>query len=74
MYKAIKLKKRINEHQKILEKKYPMSKIVLKELDNLITTKASAVEVSKWLKDYDNIIFSLEKHIEKIEDSKNIQP
>ncbi|MEA2091612.1 MAG: hypothetical protein U9O83_04495 [Campylobacterota bacterium] len=63
------LKQRIDKNHRKIQRKFPLTKIVLKEIDNLIALNASDKVVCAWLKDYDNAIFSLEKHLKNIEDS-----
>lgn len=61
------LKQRINKNYKEIQRKYPLSKIVLKKIDEFIENNTSSQTVDKWLSEHDNIIFSLEYTLKNLE-------
>lgn len=63
----INLKQKIDKNYKKLHRKYPPTKVVLEEIDKLISQNSSDKIIDKWLEDHDNIIFSLEYHLNLIE-------
>ena len=62
----INLKQKIDKNYKKLQRKYPPTKIVLEEIDKLISQNSSDKIIDKWLEDHDNIIFSLKYHLNLI--------
>lgn len=57
------LKQRIDKNYKKIQRKYPLSKIVLKKIDEFIENNTSSQTIDKWLREHDNIIFSLEYNL-----------
>ncbi len=64
----INLKQRIDKNYKRLQRKYPPTKVVLKKIDELISSNASNQIAAQWLEDHDNIIFSIEHYLNLIEE------
>lgn len=63
----IDLKQRIDKNHKRLQRKYPLTKIVLKKINELIDINASDKVVVKWLREHDNVIFTLEQNLKNLE-------
>ena len=72
--KIINLKQRIDKNYKSLQRKYLPAKILLKKIDELISSNASGQKVTQWLKEHDNIIFSLEYHLKNLEENIPCDP
>ena len=65
--RIINLKQRIDKNYKKLQRKYPLTKIILYKLENLIQVNTTDENIELWLKEYDNVIFILEYNLNKLE-------
>ena len=65
--RIINLKQRIDKNYKKLQRKYPLTKIILYKLENLIQVNTTDENIELWLKEYDNVIFTLEYNLNKVE-------
>ena len=57
----------MEKNYKKLQRKYPLAKVVLVKINELISKKPSDQEVAKWLSDYDNVVFSVVSFLDIIE-------
>ena len=65
--RIIKLKEKIDNEYKKLQRKYVLTKVALKYLNDLIDTNASDEKIYQWLDKHENIIFSIEYNLKLIE-------
>ncbi|PHQ92797.1 MAG: hypothetical protein COB42_00210 [Sulfurimonas sp.] len=63
----INLKDKIDKNYKKLQRKYVLTKVALKILNDLIDTNASDEKIYQWLDKHENIIFSIEYNLKLIE-------
>lgn len=63
----INLKEKIDNNYKKLQKKYVLTKVALKNLNDLIDTNASDEKICQWLDKHENIILSIEYNLKLIE-------
>jgi len=67
MEQILKLKERINQNHRKIQRKYPMTKIILSEINKLIDANAAVEVINKWIQAHESTIFGLTYHLEQIE-------
>lgn len=67
MEEIIVLKERIHKNYRKIQRKYPITKIILKEIDKFIENNTSPHKIHEWQQKHDNSIFALKYNLEQIE-------